>query len=182
MIRYLSSLKRSFGLTLVLFFGTITLGFLLGDSFGMLWSYLEEFVQSIPENNFILFFIIFGNNTIKSFLAMIFGAFFCVIPVLFIAFNGLVIGVASSFIVDNSGLRYLLIGLMPHGVIEIPMVLLSAAVGINLGLESIRKIKSKDGDVKRELTKGLKLFSVLILPLLFVAALIESFITPFLLP
>lgn len=62
------------------------------------------------------------------------------------------------------------------------MVLLSAAVGINLGLESIRKIKSKDGDVKRELTKGLKLFSVLILPLLFVATLIESFITPFLLP
>ena len=51
---------------------------------------IKERIGSLDKVS--LFFFIFGTNTAKAFLAMVFGTFFGIVPVLFVMFNGFVLG------------------------------------------------------------------------------------------
>jgi uncharacterized membrane protein SpoIIM required for sporulation len=63
----------------------------------------------------------------------------------------------------------ILAALAPHGIIEIPMVLITSTLGISMFDNSFPFSK---GEI-------LKFFIVIIVPCLFIAAMMESFITPF---
>jgi stage II sporulation protein M len=77
----------------------------------------------------------------------------------------------------EQSLLYLAGGLLPHGIIEIPMVVISAAVGIRLGLKVIAAFKGESVSLKEEMITGIKFFFYWIMPLLFIAAVVETFIT-----
>lgn len=121
----------------------------------------------------LLMLRIFIQNSALSFFAMILGIIFAIVPILFIIYNGFIIGAVIYTVSQEHGVMLILINILPHGVIEIPMILLSAAIGIRLGQETIKKLLSK-GNVKKELTKGLEIYAFWILPLLFIAAAIET--------
>lgn len=105
---------------------------------------------------------------------ILFGILLGIAPLFFIATNGLIIG-ALAYVASQSGnLDLFFVGIVPHGVLEIPAIILSGAAGLMLG---VKVIKSKAA-ISAELSKSLKLFFGFILPVLFVAALIEAFITP----
>jgi len=76
------------------------------------------------------------------------------------------------------GLGYVVASLAPHGVIEIPMLLLATALGFRVGLESLKWLTGKKSLVKSQLSHSLKLYLTWVLPGLVVAAIIEVFITP----
>ena len=67
--------------------------------------------------------------------------------------------------------------LLPHGVIEIPMILLSSAVGLRLGRSLLDKIKGR-GSLGAEVRRGLTLYVSVVLPLLLLAAVVEVYVTP----
>jgi stage II sporulation protein M len=130
-------------------------------------------------NQWQIFLVIFFNNSIKVFMAILLGLFFAIIPFLFLAINGLVIGVVARIIQIEEGLGFFWAGVLPHGIIEIPAVLVGAGLGIALGVRVTKHIfKIKRYDIRQELRGSIKIFYKYVLPALFIAAIIEAFITP----
>ncbi|GGA51874.1 stage II sporulation protein M [Paenibacillus physcomitrellae] len=138
-----------------------------------------------PELQFFIF--IFLNNVIKSVLVIWLGAFLGVLPVLFLLLNGLALG----FVVSASGaagadLGELIVkGLLPHGIIEIPALLLACGYGLKFGgmvwagLFKPRR-KGESGKRKREWASFLNSAwsaTLWVVILLVIAALIESTVT-----
>jgi stage II sporulation protein M len=122
---------------------------------------------------------IFLNNALKTFIVIIFGMFFGVIPVLFLLVNGAAVGVAITSATQSRGLWESLLAILPHGVLELPAVLLGTSIGLMIGGHSIRRIfGTADTTLGTELGRALKFFVAVIIPLLILAALVEAFITP----
>jgi stage II sporulation protein M len=137
----------------------------------------ELFIGIAEWQSFGLMFFIFLNNSIKCFLVVLLGFMFGIVPFLFITINGFVLGLITFEIEKLIGLPFALAALLPHGIIEIPAVLLSSAIGVMIGYETVRKIKGK-GSIKKRILEGTRFYAFRILPLLFLAALIEAFVTP----
>jgi stage II sporulation protein M len=74
-----------------------------------------------------------------------------------------------------------MMGILPHGIIEIPAIIIAASQGFRLGKEVVSPPTglNRSEAIKLNITKGIKLF-VLILPLLLIAAVIEVYISTYL--
>jgi stage II sporulation protein M len=120
---------------------------------------------------------IFENNAIKCFIVVVLGLAFGIAPLLFIMANGLVIGIVVGATLAKAGLFYVLVGIVPHGLIELPMVFVSAAIGLKLGVDALRALARRNVGLKREVREALLIFIFWVAPLLFVAAFLETFVT-----
>ncbi|NJD52807.1 MAG: stage II sporulation protein M [Candidatus Methanoperedens sp.] len=122
--------------------------------------------------------IIFLNNAVKSLLSMVLGTGLGIIPIIFIGGNGIIVGLIVNEVLKEEGIVYVLAALLPHGIIEVPMVLISAGLGLRLGYSMYISMRGEKKDMRYELTESLHVFMKIIMPLLFVAAMIETFVTP----
>ena len=174
--------------------GIIT-GALLQDTLrGLLQSLFEDMarqaeeIESIPVYQQIFF--IFGNNAGVAVLCGFVPGIFSALPPwigalispLIMLFNGFVIGVAPAMI--GMSWSHFVIAILPHGVFELPALVLASAVGIKFGLSVLKATigfvfppygVSRDEAFLREVKPGwkcLKLFAVII-PLLVLAGIIE---------
>ncbi|MFC1787477.1 stage II sporulation protein M [Halobacteriota archaeon] len=129
-------------------------------------------------NPLAIMLVIFLNNSIKCLIALLLGIGFGVIPLVFVTYNGFLIGTIFLIIGRLEGLLYVLIAIVPHGVIELPMVFISAAIGIQLGHDLLNTLVGKKADIKKDFKKGTSFYVNWILPLLFFAAVVETFLTP----
>lgn len=147
-IDHLKLMRGYFGAAAVLFFAGVVIGG-TNDAFG---AFLDGQLQAIggigtaakESGNPTLFFflLIFFNNAIKSVLIIYLGALLGVAPVLFLLINGMVIGYLYSAIGEsgqNAALIFLK-GVLPHGIIEIPAILLACAYGLKFGTLGLRAI------------------------------------------
>jgi stage II sporulation protein M len=140
---------------------------------------LEELVQMLEGLSPLeIMLLIFINNTIAMFIAILFGIVLGIVPLLVLVLNGFIIGTIVRLLLVENGLPFIIAGLVPHGIIEIPLLLLSTSIGIRIGHEVLRALAGKPSDIKGVFIKGMKLFFYWMIPLIFVAALIETFITP----
>ena len=129
-------------------------------------------------NPLAIMLIIFLNNSIKCLIALLLGIGFGLIPLVFVTYNGFLIGTIFLIIGRLEGLLYVLVAIVPHGVIELPMVFISAAIGIQLGHDLLNTLVGKKADIKKDFKKGTSFYVNWILPLLFFAAVVETFLTP----
>jgi stage II sporulation protein M len=120
---------------------------------------------------------IFENNVIKCFLVVVFGLALGVAPLLFTVANGVVIGIVVGATIGRTGLLYVLVGILPHGIIEMPMVFISAAIGLKLGCDVLRALVQRKVPLWKDIKEGLLIFVFWVAPLLFVAAFMETFVT-----
>jgi len=120
----------------------------------------------------LLMLRIFAQNSVLCFAVILLGILFGIIPIVFLIYNGFILGAVIYVVSQKHGIVLVLLNILPHGVIEIPMVLLSVAIGIRLGHETIKKLLG-EGAIKKTLIDGLRIYAFWILPLLFVAAAIE---------
>ena len=140
----------------------------------------ERYGWLAEESPIMIMLFIFKNNTIVSLLAMLGGIFFGILPVIFILVNGYFIGVVVFSSVQEYGILVVLFALLPHGIIELPMIFISASMGLRLGVlafQKIFRIKEEEIRFKYELFSAIRFFVTVIVPLLFIAAIIETFIT-----
>ncbi|TGC11381.1 stage II sporulation protein M [Methanolobus halotolerans] len=137
---------------------------------------LAEMLQSLSAIEIML--LIFFNNAIKMLFAILLGPAFAIAPFAFLVINGFVLGVFAHIQIIENNLFFIIAGLTPHGIIEIPMLIISSAIGIKLGHETFRTITGKPANLTEEFTKGLRLFIYVLLPLILIAAIVETFITP----
>ncbi len=120
---------------------------------------------------------IFANNAFKCLLVIVLGLALGIAPIIFILANGLILGIVIGVTMKSTGLLYVLAGVVPHGVIELPLVFISAAIGLKLGVDVLRAFMGKDVKVVDKLVESLMIFIVWIFPLLFLAAFVETFVT-----
>jgi stage II sporulation protein M len=145
------------------------------DLIGLMTEGIFEDIQS--EYSAVIAANIFINNLQASTILFIGGAAFGLITLLVLSINGFVIGIFVEFIRQEQGLCFVLAGILPHGIFEIPALLLAAMFGVLLGKELWNELHGS-GDAIAVAEQNGKRFLVYVLPLLGIAAIIEGFITP----
>jgi stage II sporulation protein M len=121
---------------------------------------------------------IFVNNTIKALLVIIGGLAFGLFPVIFLLANGAALGFVLSVSMRSRGALTALLAILPHGIFELPAIFLATSMGLLLGRRAIRKLLSSgEISIRNEFTLALRFFVWIVVPLLVIAALVESFLT-----
>ena len=174
-------LKRTFSLLMVAFFA--------GVFFGVLYAYLQperagEYVAKLaqeiggissdPFQNFVR---IFFHNAGVALLVLVSGLFFGLGPWIMILFNGLVVGIVSGVLASHGmPVEKIVLGLVPHGIVEIPAFVLAGTAGI-LWYRSIRDAEEPARGFKEGMKRALRLYAVTV-GMLLIAAFIEAYVTP----
>lgn len=190
-LRDLSTIRKALILSAVLFAGGIAIGWGSEEFEQLLISQLQglgEMSQELrmsdnPEWSFFVF--IFLNNSIKSVLVMLSGILLGVIPFIFLLVNGMVIGFLLKIVQASGESLFDLIvkGLLPHGIIEIPVIVIACGYGLAFGGLVFRSMLAS-GEKRRGIGREWRGFwrklgtaSLWVVVLLLVAAIIESTIT-----
>jgi len=177
-------LIRNLILAASIFFVSLVLGTLIGkDTVEGLMRQLGAVLEPLASTGkltILLFLIIFINNAIKALGIIFLGILLGLPPLLFIVLNGFILGGLGSVLESVNGWRYVMASFVPHGAIEIPVILLATALGLTVGMESLKWLARRESRVKLQLSDCLKVYVRWILPGLAVAAIIEVFVTPLL--
>ncbi|MDY6958721.1 MAG: stage II sporulation protein M [Halobacteriota archaeon] len=181
-LAHIYSLRYHFIFITVIFFIAAATGYLYGAadetySDAIIEELGEEFSGLVEQSPPMIVFNIFTRNTALSFMALVSGIAFGLIPLGFITINGILIGVIMQMAEEEMGALFVLLAIIPHGIVELPMVILSSAIGMKLGQELLCILIDRESNIKEEFIKGIRTFTVLVVPLLFVAAIIEVYIT-----
>ncbi|MFZ2410314.1 MAG: stage II sporulation protein M [Candidatus Methanoperedens sp.] len=183
-LEYLYSLRKYLLLLTGIFFFFVIIGFAVSlknpeKSAYLIESFKETFGWITKLDPFDRMLAIFKNNALNSLLALVSGIGFGLVPLTLIAVNGLFLGMVVEVFSIEKGILFVFAAILPHGIIELPMVFISAGIGLRLGYEMYRFLNGEGGtNLKQEFKQGLWFYLVRILPLLFVAAVIESYVTP----
>jgi stage II sporulation protein M len=119
-------------------------------------------------------FFIFLNNSLKIFLFIILGVLFAVPTVFFLVVNGWVLG----WVITATGFGSFF-QIIPHGVFEFTALFIGSSLGIRLGALCYKNAKRKEvgqEKIKKELISSVKIFFLIIIPLLATAAIVETFL------
>jgi stage II sporulation protein M len=173
---------RNFVLATSVFFVSIVLGTLIGQNAALevirQFSHVLEHLAPTGNLSILFFLLLFINNAIKTLGIIFLGILLGVPPLLFIGLNGFVVGSVGSALESVLGWRYVIVSVVPHGVIEMPFVLLATALGLTVGMESLKWLLRRESRVKLQLSDCFKIYLRWILPGIAVAAIIEAFVTP----
>lgn len=153
---------------------------------------IAEIAQRLAQSDnpmLDIFIFIFLNNTIKSIAIVYLGFFMGVLPLIFLVINGMVLGyLYLQFVVvqESTSLWEMLIAILPHGIIELPAVVIACAYGMQFGMliwkRIVQLLANKpiiENEIKQFLQSSVRIVVFLIISLL-IAAVIETVITPWL--
>jgi len=175
---YLYSIRFYVLLISVVFVGSIIIGYIgfLSEIFSVPLEWIQQLSENLKDSTerypawiiFLAFFaVLFLNNSFTCFLDIVLGPLIGIFPLFSAFINGGLLG----WFAKEQGL-IIFLSIVPHGTFEIPAFLLSTSIGLRLGREVLKR--KGDRDLKKELRNGLRVFLAVVLPLLFIAALIES--------
>lgn len=175
-LNFLPKIKPHFLFSLILFLIIAILGSIFPIFFEeQITKLIEELIKLTSEMNTLelISFIIF-NNMKSAFFAMILGIFLGIVPVGVIVVNAYVLGFVANKTVASENILVLW-RLLPHGILEIPAVLLSTALGLKLGFFFLNYHgPNKTKTFFNLLKTSLKAFLLIIIPLLVIAGIIEG--------
>ena len=158
-------------LAIGLFIAGACIGFKQPDRFGESLDYLAGFAAFLRDSHplFIILFL-FLKNALASFIALWSGVLFGIIPAVTAAQNGALLGVVFSW---KESFSTVLLNILPHGIFELPAFFIACGLGLWRGTWIFRK--NKDETYKDRARKGYRVYYRLIIPLLFIAAIVEGF-------
>lgn len=137
---------------------------------------MSEWILSLPPP--LTMAAIFVKNMLAVAASIILSPVFLLVPVMTLLVNGWIIGLLSAAVIHEQSVGYLLSGLLPHGVFELPALFMGEAVAFSIGTAVIRALfKNQTADLKANIKRdGRYLLPIVILFL--VAAAIETYVTP----
>lgn len=172
--------------------------FILCMIFGIIFGYkysditeqiLKGFIEGksdiISDTGNINALLLIKNNIVACCVSIILGFFpFIFLTILTLSLNGFLVGVTLGFgqtIYNMSIIKIFVFGILPHGIFEIPSLVISMAMGLYLCLNITKKIIGKSCEkIFIILIEYIRIFICVILPLLIIAGFVESYITPML--
>ena len=115
--------------------------------------------------------LIFLNNIQASFFAIVFGVGVGLFPLFGAIFNGYLLGFVARFAVEEGGILVLW-RLVPHGIFELPAIILSIGIGIKLGIDVLFAEGRKK--FEKDFREAMRFFLFVIFPLILIAGIIEG--------
>lgn len=143
----------------------------------------KNITNKIPDNAFSLMLMIFLNNFKIASLLIIMG--FIIIPSLLIFyFNGIILGIfghIAYLLIDAKVMSFgeTVLAIIPHGILEIPLIIFSLLLGLTIIPKIFFTKKYLTNYSRKTYFKNLCLtYIIILMPLFFIAAAIETYITP----
>ncbi len=181
-LAYLRSISSFVAMSVFIFALTSVMGYwtaALDPDIASKWmAELDALRWIMQQPHLIIMIIIFLKNLLASATALLLGLGLGLIPLLVVTSNGFLLGVVAYSAIQKSGLIFLAAGIMPHGIFELPAVLVSIALGFRLGYLLALTLAKEKVDLSGETKTAFRFLWRYITPLLFVASAIETFITP----
>ena len=125
---------------------------------------------------------LFSNNAHACAFAMLYGLIpFVYLTALPLGINSMLLGVmAAYYVTSGMPLAGYFAALLPHGIFELPALVLSFAMGLFCCSQVTRRVRKDETALRVTdcLLQMSRVFVLLIVPLLLAAALMESYVTP----
>ena len=123
--------------------------------------------------------IIFLKNVSALLVSFLFSPLLCLVPILALTVNGWLLSFVSVIVVQEESLGLLLAGLLPHGIFELPALIIGEAAALSFGTMTIVALiaKNRRSQLLPNLKRNLR-YLVIAFALLLPAAIIETYITP----
>ena len=180
---YLKSIRVYIGLSVFLFGLTAVMGYYtaaVDPEFASSWTRELEMLKWIMDQPpLLIMIIIFLKNLLASSMAMLLGLGLGLLPLMVVTSNGFILGIVAYEAVQKVGWLYLAAGILPHGIIELPVILVSIAIGFRLGYLLALSILREKADLSSEIRIAFHFLIRWVTPLLLLAAAVETLITPF---
>lgn len=167
----------------------VLLGFLLGylspEAVNMV---LEQFMAMVEESGImdsagnLSPFGLLTNNWTAMLMAAVYGFVpFLYLPVFTLAANSMLIGLMAAWY-QSSGfsMGLFLAGILPHGIFELPALVIASACGVCLCRNMCRLVTSSPNRVPMVdlLSDLLRVMLLMVLPMTVAAAFLEAYVTP----
>ena len=138
---------------------------------------LGEMLGSLPLA--VVALVIFLRNASILVMSFVLSPILCLVPLIALVANGWVISLVSAMVAEQTSVGYVLAGLLPHGIFEIPAFIIGEAAALSFGAILIISVfnSEKRALILPNLRQNLK-FLILAVILLLPAAIIETYITP----
>jgi len=143
---------------------------------------LEQLVAILQPFQVSTAVFIFLKNASALLLSFLFSPILCLLPVLALTVNGWLLAFISAIVIEEESLGLLLAGLLPHGILELPALIIGEAAALSFGAMVMLALFQKEK--KKRLLSGLKQnakYLGIAIALLLPAAIIETYLTPLLL-
>ena len=147
--------------------------------------YFQEMVEEsgiISENGSVSVLGLLVNNWMAMLVSILYGFIpFIFFPLISVASNAVIIGaVAAYYQALGLPLSLLLAGILPHGIFELPALVIAGAMGFLLCRNMVRIVlhSGRAAPLPELLINILRTLLFLIFPLLVCAALTEAYVTP----
>ncbi|MDD5700194.1 MAG: stage II sporulation protein M [Candidatus Nanoarchaeia archaeon] len=140
------------------------------------YKWISDYVQKIAgsieglSTGGLISFIFF-NNLQSSFFGLVLGTLLGIFPIFVALFNGYILGFVLNASIDAGGI-IVIWRLLPHGIFELPAVFISLGLGLRIGANLL--FRRKKNGFRNNLYNSLRVFLFIVLPLLLIAAIIES--------
>mgnify|MGYP004622859583 FL=1 len=176
---------RWVGMTAIAFLVLVVLSYIAGRLFpeisATILTYFNEVVADsgiVRDDGSFSALALFGNNLRAMMLSTLYGFIpFLYLPALSMGVNAILLGMVASSV--NGQWLLLAAGILPHGIFELPALCLSLAAGLCLCQNINRYIrKNEKGIMTPLLLNILRVTGLVVIPLLVVAAIMESYVTP----
>ena len=121
-----------------------------------------------------LFLTILLHNVMASIFVLISGVIVGIIPTFAIGANGFVLGVVFRQTAEMVGYSKAALKVLPHGVVEIPALLIAASYGLWLGVMAVRRMRGMESTLLRfHIEHAFRRYFAVVFPLLIVAAVMR---------
>ena len=180
---------RFVGMTAIAFLVLTVLAYIAGRLFPdipvTIMDYFSDAIDSsgiVQEDGSFSMLALLGNNVRAMVLSALYGFIpFLYLPALSLGLNAAIIGMLAAMMQE----QWLLFaaGILPHGIFELPALILSLAAGLCLCQNINHYInhyirKNEKGVMKPLMLNLLRVMCLLVLPLLVIAAVMECYVTP----
>jgi len=141
---------------------------------------MAESLRPLPQSSILA--TIFVKNVGALLLSLVLSPFFCLIPIIALLFNGWLLGLVATRVIQEKSLAYLLAGLLPHGIFELPAFFIGEAVALSFGSTVLLAVfkKGDRNQLRLNLRQNFRYLTLAIF-LLLPAAVMETYVTPLLL-
>lgn len=148
---------------------------------------IGQFVQQMEDmgiqqaDGHLSALMLLGNNLRASIACILYGFVpFLFLPALSLGVNAGLLGLLAAFYLQNDiSLWYYLAGILPHGIFELPALVIALALGVSLCSHVTDFVRhNQKGVMVPLMLQTLRVLLLRVLPLLIVAAVMEAYVTP----
>lgn len=142
---------------------------------------LKDIASLYAPFRFSTFIFILFKNALSLLLSFILSPLLDITPLLSLFTNGWLLGFIAVITTEKKGFFFVLLGILPHGIFELPSFFIGEAAALSFGAAVLLAIFKRER--RAELPQNLKqniLRLVVALALLVPAAIIETYVTPLL--